>query len=386
MPALLPPLRLTGAIALRDGRLRQRSVGIADGRFTSGPLPAVDLSGYLLLPGIVDLHAEGPRHRAATTAADLAHRDGEAASHGVTTRFLSVPWSWEGPGVAPPAAVAALAALTDYRSHALTDLRPQLACDALLTSGAGRLVDLVRDAGVELVLFTDRAARAQEMRLNDREAFDRLARTHGVSAEALTAALDGVLANSRARPRHLCDLAEAFDDLGVAYGSVGDDSAETREHFSMIGARFCLAPGTARAAAAAKAVGDPVLALAADPVAPDAAAPGPRLATLVQNGLCDALVSGTQSAAPYAAAFRLAELGLLPLERAWRLVSEAPAEIHGLPDRGTIAPGKRADLIVVHAGTRRVEATIAAGRLVFLTGEAANRFFGTLSPVRLAAE
>ena len=67
-------------------------------------------------------------------------------------------------------------------------------------------------------------------------------------------------------------------------------------------------------------------------------------------------------------------------------MSEAAAEIHGLPDRCTIAPGKRADLIVVHAGTRRVEATIAAGRLVFLTGEAANRFFGTLSPVRLAAE
>lgn len=60
MTTILPPLRLTGALALRDGRLDRRSVALADGRFTTGPLPAVDLTGYLLLPGIVDLHAALP--------------------------------------------------------------------------------------------------------------------------------------------------------------------------------------------------------------------------------------------------------------------------------------------------------------------------------------
>ena len=62
-----PPssLRLTGATVLRDGALQQRSVAFEDGRISKGPLPEVDLSGYLVLPGIVDLHGSAfERHLA----------------------------------------------------------------------------------------------------------------------------------------------------------------------------------------------------------------------------------------------------------------------------------------------------------------------------------
>ncbi|MFD1807735.1 hypothetical protein ACFSHQ_04910 [Gemmobacter lanyuensis] len=58
MPSFLPPLRLTGAEILRDGELQRRSIGIAEGRITRGPLPEVNLSGYLILPGIIDLHGD----------------------------------------------------------------------------------------------------------------------------------------------------------------------------------------------------------------------------------------------------------------------------------------------------------------------------------------
>jgi alpha-D-ribose 1-methylphosphonate 5-triphosphate diphosphatase len=60
------------------------------------------------------------------------------------------------------------------------------------------------------------------------------------------------------------------------------------------------------------------------------------------------------------------------LERAWSLVSSAPAQSMGLTDRGTIAAGKRADLILVDANDPlrpRVAATIVAGRLVYLTAQ-----------------
>ena len=58
MTALLPPLRLTGATILRGGVLQKRSLVIADGVITKGPLPQVDMSGYLILPGIIDLHGD----------------------------------------------------------------------------------------------------------------------------------------------------------------------------------------------------------------------------------------------------------------------------------------------------------------------------------------
>jgi alpha-D-ribose 1-methylphosphonate 5-triphosphate diphosphatase len=46
----------------------------------------------------------------------------------------------------------------------------------------------------------------------------------------------------------------------------------------------------------------------------------------------------------------------------------------GLTDRGTLAEGTRADLVVIARATRRIGATIAGGRISYLTGEVAARF------------
>ena len=42
----------------------------------------------------------------------------------------------------------------------------------------------------------------------------------------------------------------------------------------------------------------------------------------------------------------LADSGVLDLAAAWRLVSEGPARLLGLTDRGRLEPGLRADLVV----------------------------------------
>jgi alpha-D-ribose 1-methylphosphonate 5-triphosphate diphosphatase len=67
------------------------------------------------------------------------------------------------------------------------------------------------------------------------------------------------------------------------------------------------------------------------------------------------------------APFRLAALRVLPLEQAWMLVSDRPAQAVGLYDRGLIAVGRRADLVLVDATSDewpRVVATVVAGRIV----------------------
>ena len=56
--------------------------------------------------------------------------------------------------------------------------------------------------------------------------------------------------------------------------------------------------------------------------------------------------------------------------RAWALVSEAPARLLGLDDRGRIAPGLRADLVVLDPAGR-VCLTMAGGRITFANGAAA---------------
>ena len=390
MPAPLPPIRLTGAVALREGQFCARTVGLARGRIAAGPFPEVDLSGYLILPGIVDLHHSGALRQIGPGASGdcgMAQVDQEAASHGVTTRCISVPWSWERPAAAPSAARETARLWDLHRTRALTDLHLQLRADPHMVDNTDELMALVRDHGVSQVLFRDLASPARDLRGSDPERFAQWCWVQGATPDQVSDALDAVLTATGRVPRHLCRLAEAFDEIGVLYGSIGDRSAEAREHLSMIGARLCVDPETAQVAAAARAVGDPVL-LSADSLLHPAVG-GRKLdpVDLMRRGQCEALISGAHSASPLQAAVRLVDLGLMPLAEAWRLLSEVPARILRLPDRGEIATGRRADLTIVHARTRAVEATISAGRLAFLSGEAAHRFIGLRQDLQtLAAE
>jgi len=70
----------------------------------------------------------------------------------------------------------------------------------------------------------------------------------------------------------------------------------------------------------------------------------------------------------------LADTGLCDLNRAWGLVSAGPAAVLGLSDRGDFTAGKRADLVVLDAHSRRVAATFVAGRVSYMSGAVADRF------------
>jgi len=87
---------------------------------------------------------------------------------------------------------------------------------------------------------------------------------------------------------------------------------------------------------------------------------------MIRAGLCDVLASDYYYPAPLAAAFKLAGDGVLALPRAWDLVSRNPARAAGLRDRGALAPGLRADAILVddsRPGLPQVCAAIVGGRL-----------------------
>ncbi len=73
------------------------------------------------------------------------------------------------------------------------------------------------------------------------------------------------------------------------------------------------------------------------------------------------------------AAMVLASRGVLDLPQAWGLVSTNPAAAVGLADRGAIAEGLRADVVLVDPAIPRVVATIAGGQVAYLTAEGAAR-------------
>ncbi|SEO58166.1 alpha-D-ribose 1-methylphosphonate 5-triphosphate diphosphatase [Salinihabitans flavidus] len=393
MPRFLPPTRLTGATILRDGMMQRRSVAIADGRITKGPLPAVNLSGYLILPGIVDLHGDAfERHIAPRPSAPfpietgLRATDRDAAAHGVTTAWLAQSWSWEGGARAPEYAEDLLRAHAAYRAEMLTDLRVQIRCETHTVNTAERLLSLVEEFGVDYVVFNNHLGEALAMARDDPDRLAAGASRAGRSPQEHLAQIHAARDQAREVPRYLCRLAEAFDRRGVLYGSHDDPDGNTRETYSLIGARICEFPTTRAPAALARAVNDPVIMGAPNVVRGNSQAGNIRAVDLIHDGLCSALVSDYYYPSLAQAAFRLVDSGLLDLPRAWALISETPAQILRLADRGRIDIGKRADLAIVNEKTRIVEATICNGRITHLAGEAAHRFLSGETDLHLAAE
>ena len=393
MSILLAPLRLTGAQILRDGAMQQRSISLADGWVTRGPLPEVDLSGYLILPGIIDLHGDGFEHHIAPrpaadfpVAAGLASYDREAAAHGVTTAYLAQGWSWEGGRRGPDHAEAMMQALERFRPQALTDLRLQIRAETYLVAETARLIAAVARHGIGYVVFNNHLDEGLHKARIAPADFAVWARKVGLSPAELSAAIDAAARQAKAVPRSLCMLAEAFDALGVVYGSHDDPDGETRERYLMIGARVAEFPLSRSAAAAAHAMQCPVIMGAPNVVRGKSQSGNVSATALVADGLCDALVSDYHIPALPLAVWALVDQGVASLPQAWALVSQQPAEILRLADRGRLEPGLRADMVVVNAETRVIEATICAGRMTWLAGAAANRFLARPAALRLAAE
>jgi alpha-D-ribose 1-methylphosphonate 5-triphosphate diphosphatase len=93
---------------------------------------------------------------------------------------------------------------------------------------------------------------------------------------------------------------------------------------------------------------------------------------MVAKNLCTILSSDYYYPALLHAALRLVRDRICPLPIAWRLISENPARAARLHDRGTLAAGRRADIVIVddRRGMPRVVATFVAGRPVFFESEA----------------
>lgn len=376
MTELLPPIRLTGATILRDGALRQRSVAIVQGRIGKGPLPAVDLTGYLILPGIIDLLFLPPVQ--GDPAARLRDCAGIAARAGITTAWVAPRWSWSESNEPPAAAEALLDAL---RRRSLPDLRPALRVESSRSESTEALVTLCRSHRPELVYLENRAEELEERRRQNPQALAEAACELGLSVPALAALLDQAGKTRRERPRHLCRLAECFESIKARYGSIGDPCGATREMHSMIGASLAACPGAISAAAAARAMGDPVLLPAAQES---------RLRDLLRSRLGDALVSAGAPERLLPLALDLSGPALIDLPKLWPLLAERPAEIMHLADRGRLDLGCRADMIIVSRQTGQLEGTISAGRLIHRSSEICGRFaqagINGRGPMPMAAE
>lgn len=372
---------LRGADVLRPEGLAVGDLCLAEGCIAEdGNGREVDLSGFRVLPGLVDTHGDGfERHVAPRRGAvnnigiGLESVDAELACNGITTATLAQFFSWEG-GMRGPDFAERFCAALGAAEGLLTDMRLQLRFETHMLDHYARFEALVADSGAGYVVFNDHLPHGALAKGKKPPRLTGQALKSGRSPEAHHALLRDMHDRRGEVPEAVAALAARLAAAGVLLGSHDDNTAEGRGQWRGMGVALAEFPETREAAEAAHSAGDAVI-LGAPNVVRGGSHKGNVSATdLLRDGIGDAIASDYHYPAMRQAVARLVEGGVLPFETAWGLVSSGPARVLGLRDRGEISIGKRADLVVMEPESGRIGATFVAGRVSYLSGAVAERF------------
>lgn len=361
----------TAPISMSEGIIADKVVG-----------RAIDLSGYRILPGIIDPHGDGferhlaPRRGAMKQMAEgLVAAEAELASNGITTGVLAQFVSWEGGLRSLEFADQVFSAIRDARDNVVIDLRPQLRFETHLLGDYAGLAAKIAAWEVDYVVFNDHLPHARlaegrkpprlvgqalKAQRNPEVHFQMLLDMHARTGE-VPAALDQLCAELLAQ--------------GVAMGSHDESTEKERAIWGARGVHVSEFPETLEAAETAHTGGDCVVLGAPNVVRGGSHKGNASALELIAMGYCDALASDYHYPSPRRAALMLAASGMMEFGAAWALVSAGPARVLGLSDRGQLAAGLRADMVVLDSSDR-VALTISGGQVSYMSGAIAARFVG----------
>ena len=381
----VPDLTLTGADVLRpDGVETAAALSLAQGQIADGPAGRqVDLSGYMILPGIIDIHGDGfERHLAPRRGAmkDIDHgliaAEAELAANGISTAVLAQFYSWEGGMRGPEFAERVFAGVAKIRDDVVTDLHMQLRFETSMLNFYEEIAGFVARHDVAYMVFNDHLPHEMLARGKTPPGLVGKALRIGCNPDKHLAMMQDMHARMGEVPGAVAGLVARLLMQGVRMGSHDDRDAAGRAVWRDMGVRIAEFPETPEAIEAARANGDPVIMGAPNVVRGGSHKGNVSAAEMVIMGQVDALASDYHYPSLRRAAFLMTDSGVADLVTAWALISKGPARVLGLTDRGEIAPGLRADLLIMDPGTRRVAATFAGGQISYMTGEVAARFAG----------
>ena len=367
--------------ALIDGEFQETSLSIAGGEIHElgaehrrGAL-ALDARDLLVLPGIVDIHGDAfERQMMPRPKVDfpidvaLVDSDRQAIANGITTVFHAATWSWE-PGLrSGDNAQRLLEAIEALRPKLAADTRFHLRHETYNLDAEQTIGEWLSDGRIDLFAFNDHTENTVLLLNQPNKRKTMVART-GLSDEDFDILLQQVLSRADAVPGSMSRIAKIAREADVRMLSHDDNSPDMRRSFRAQGVRIAEFPINEETAREAAAGGDAIVFGAPNVVRGGSHTGWTKASDMIEMGLCSVLASDYYYPAPLLAAFRLAHDKVLPLGKAWDLISAAPAEAAGLADRGKLASGQRADILLVDDAIPqrpRIVAVIAAGRLVHL--------------------
>jgi alpha-D-ribose 1-methylphosphonate 5-triphosphate diphosphatase len=375
-------IHIEGGRVLLGDEFSETSLSIADGRTVdvgasgTGRAIALDAADLLVLPGIVDLHGDAfERQMMPRPGVDfpidvaLIDSDRQAIANGITTVFHGTTWSWE-PGLrCADNARKLLDAIETLRPRLAADTRFHLRHETYNIDAENEISEWLRKGRIDLFAFNDHMENTLAVMNKPHKRRSMVDRT-GLPDAAFDELVQRVLSRADAVPASIARLAKTAREANVRMLSHDDASPEMRRAYRSEGITIAEFPVNEETAREAAAGGDAIVYGAPNVVRGRSHTGWTKASDMIAKGLCSVLASDYYYPAPLLAAFRLAQDGVLPLARAWDLISAAPAKAAGFTDRGVLAKGQRADILLVDGAAPmrpQIVAVIAGGRLVHLT-------------------
>lgn len=372
---------IEGARIVLDDR-----VDVASVRIENGLITGIDVArdgaqvicgrGRLLAPAFVDIHGDAferqimPRPGVTVPVESaLLETDRQLAANGIATAYHALTLSWE-PGLrSVDTGWQVLNGLRALAQRLTVENRLQLRWETFCPEALPLIVEALSDVQTPTVAFNDHTSPAllhPSIALHDRP-FDLVphypvtdistpAFAHKIEARAKRSqmkaadyvALMASVWNRRARVADdIAAVAFLARDRNAPMLSHDDSQIETREFYRAQGARIAEFPMHARVLQSAREAGDWIVLGAPNAMRGGSHLGSPGAADMIREGLCDILASDYFYPAMLGAVVRLLADGVADLPALWRLVAANPAQALGLTDRGRIAPGLRADLVLL---------------------------------------
>ena len=384
----MEPIVIEGAKALLPGEgMVETTVRIENGVLaevggTSDIKGAIriDGRGHHLLPGVVDLHGDAFERQIMPRpgvhfpiAVALEDTDRQLVANGITTAYHAVTYSWE-PGLRSRGSVVEIIdGLRAGRDRLLCDTRLHIRQETFNLDAEEEITGWIADGDVHLLAFNDHTPDIFGKIQKGAPLGTYLDRT-GLDHDGFKAKVETVAARADEVPASIARLAEAGKKAGIPMASHDDDTVERRQYYGALGCGIAEFPMNRETSRASREMGS-IAVFGAPNILRGGShlkGRGVRAADEVREGLCQTIVSDYYYPALVQSPYVLAAEGDAAFEEAWALVSTAPARAAGLADRGEIAVGQRADLVLVapadpnavRAKPARIAATLAGGRIV----------------------
>ncbi|KAA8609346.1 phosphonate metabolism protein PhnM [Salipiger aestuarii] len=393
---------IKGADVLLPDGVARVSVRVEDGRITGLDVPddgarGIDAGGLTLAPALVDIHGDGferqmmPRPGVLfplDTA--LLETDRQLAGNGIATAYHALTLSWE-PGLRSVETAGRIMDLLGGMAGRLSvESRLQLRWETFCFEARPLIERALAAPLTPALAFNDHTSMAvldPMVPLQGRPfdldpdypvanlagaAFARKmasrAKRSGLGTDAFVDRIAGIWERRPQVEAVIAEIAALGRARSAPMLSHDDSQPRTRAYYRDQGARIAEFPMNTEVAQGARGAGDWIVFGAPNVVRGGSHIGSPDAGDMVARGLCDILASDYFYPAMLAAVARLHADGVAPLHRLWPLVSGNPARACGLPDRGQIAAGKRADLVLLDWPEGRAPApvlTLGNGRTAF---------------------